>query len=181
MQKYLELGISRTMKQVQEVMKLLSPEAPSLSSLKRWSVEDKWADKAAEYDLQQITKFNSLPASPATVEAKAVETFHAKVALAHMAESFAKRVTEWCDGDQTATTHIRSATDARILADCAVRLVGQVEVLEGRVSDRKAAEATITQAELKQQADSRAADMLSRMAIAVKKNGLDAIDTVTLN
>ena len=167
MQKFKELGPERTLTQLRKTLLILLPNPPGDSTLRHWSSEGKWRDEAAKYDIEQAEIMQqSLSASPSVLAARIEYAFHAKAALARMADSFAQRVIEWAEGDGSATKHIQSANDARTLAETTIKLVGQVEVLEGRVSDRKEEEKTITVHEVQNKATSQAEMILARAAEA---------------
>lgn len=194
--KFKEMGPKRTLPRLRGILLALDPAAPCLGTIKNWSRQDNWFSRAGQHDAAVRERLNraaeaeileTLPHSEAGVMIQEADlmrlkvgVFNAKVEFSRAARNFLRIVNDWSENaNYQNQKEMRTCRDIRTLLDGAAEAVRMVEVLEGRVSDRRAEEKTVTAEDNRAKAKERANELVAQCAsIATKLESRLSTDEV---
>lgn len=161
---YLGLGRQRSLKKLFNFIRETYRNGPALCIIKRWSHEGGWPALAEAHDQE----------SQECVAAKSGQVFHAKERLLNTASLLMDRLDEWAASSENAkvSVHIKGAADARATMASVIDAIKMAEVLEGRVSDRKAAEVNVDVEDKRRQASERALEKREKLRRLYESRGM---------
>lgn len=154
---FCEMGRGRTLARVEKTIADMKRPGPARSTLKSWSAENNWAEKATLYDMEVAAKADEI------IKAKKAES-GARECM-DLASSFRKTADKLIKRLEQRITNIKvkSGSEAKAMAEAAVALNRAAEVLDGGVGDRTEHRETVTLEERENAAAAMVEDIFKQL------------------